>query len=399
MTVGYNLVVADELLRVTDLTETRIWARHLVSSYNDSVTLQDSFTQAEHDLASWILPAGNLILLPGDPRSVNYDIPYTINPDVLPPLLEAAGKLKGFRYIAAGIRKLVNWRDFFDTYNSAPQAEKIKLLSHAGHGSVSVLLANTPRTRNVSAQAVRVTIRRVTGSAALGSDRLQPGTTCKVCDLPASADPEALERHSVRCPNGGQRHFMHSGLVMVLLNVLLEAGVPRSTILFEMRGLRSTDRTRPGDVVALNFFGLDRHLVIDAVVSTVYRNCILQEASTVPGYAAKQAEDRKLLADKNSAAPVSTMHGGDHVFVPFSVEDGGRIGAHGLALLKALAEHAVSSGKFPLHTGYDNATPGMLVSLWVQRWQSSISSWLHVTLSRQLLRMYKPAGFFGLHLN
>ena len=74
---------------------------------------------------------------------------------------------------------------------------------------------------------------------------------------------------------------MHSGLVMVLPNVLLEAGVPKSTILFEMRGLRSTDRTRPGDVVALNFFGLDRHLVIDAVVSTVYRNCILQERRPV----------------------------------------------------------------------------------------------------------------------
>ena len=84
----------------------------------------------------------------------------------------------GFKYIAAGIRKLVNWRDFFDTYNSAPQAEKIKLLSHAGHGSViSVLLANIPRTRNVSAQAARVTIRRVTGSAALGSDRLHSSST------------------------------------------------------------------------------------------------------------------------------------------------------------------------------------------------------------------------------
>ena len=86
------------------------------------------------------------------------------------------------------------------------------------------------------------------------------------------------------------------------------------------------------------------------------------------------------------------------MFVPFSVEDGGRIGAHGLALLKALVELESWKviGKFPFHTGYDNATPSMLVSLlWVQRWQSSISSWLHVTLSRQLLRMYKPTGFLN----
>ena len=81
---------------------------------------------------------------------------------------------------------------------------------------------------------------------------------------------------------------------------------------------------------------------------------------------------------------MSTIHGGDHVLIVlFSLEDGhGRIGAHGLALLKALAEYAVSSGKFPFHTGYDNFTPGMLVSLWLQRWQCSISFWLHVTLSR-----------------
>ena len=63
---------------------------------------------------------------------------------------------------------------------------------------------------------------------------------------------------------------MHSGLVMVLLNVLLEAGVPKSTILFEMRA-GNTDRTRLiGDVVALNVFGLDRHLVIDAVMCLLY---------------------------------------------------------------------------------------------------------------------------------
>ena len=60
-------------------------------------------------------------------------------------------------------------------------------------------------------------------------------------------------------------------------------------------------------------------------MSTVYKKCILNDASIVPGYAAKQAEDRKLPADKNSVAPVSTIHGGDHLFVPFSLEDGGRI--------------------------------------------------------------------------
>ena len=39
-----------------------------------------------------------------------------------------------------------------------------------------------------------------------------------------------------------------------------------------------------------------------------------------------------------SCTPVSSVHGGDHVLVPFSMEDGGRFGALALALLKLLAE-------------------------------------------------------------
>ena len=35
-------------------------------------------------------------------------------------------------------------------------------------------------------------------------------------------------------------------------------------------------------------------LVIDAVVSTVYRNTILWKTSTIPGYVAKLAEDRMI---------------------------------------------------------------------------------------------------------
>ena len=56
------------------------------------------------------------------------------------------------------------------------------------------------------------------------------------------------------------------------------AGVPKSSIVLEKKGLMSyCDHTRPGDIVALDFFGLGRHLVIDAVVSTVYRNTILSK--------------------------------------------------------------------------------------------------------------------------
>ena len=83
----------------------------------------------------------------------------------------------------------------------------------------------------------------------LGKDQLDVGAACPQCDHPAGS-PGSLERHSVRCPNGGQRHYMHAGLVSVIVAILLMAGVPKSSIILEKKGLRSCDHTRPGDIVA-----------------------------------------------------------------------------------------------------------------------------------------------------
>ena len=108
------------------------------------------------------------------------------------------------------------------------------------------------------------------------------------------------------------------------------AGVPKSSIVLEKKGLRSctlaTTLVLETYIEAVDFFGLGRHLaVIDAVVSTVYRNTILSKTSTIPGYVAKLAEEKKFKADEKSPEPVSSKHGGDHVFVPFAMEDGGTL--------------------------------------------------------------------------
>ena len=63
-------------------------------------------------------------------------------------------------------------------------------------------------------------------------------------------------------------------------------------------------------MVALDFFAEGRHLVEDAVMTTAYRNTVLEKVAAVPGYAAKQAEDRKFLAGKSSGQPISAVHGG-----------------------------------------------------------------------------------------
>ena len=72
------------------------------------------------------------------------------------------------------------------------------------------------------------------------------------------------------------------------------------------------------------------------------------------------------------------------------MEDGGTLGAHALALLKQLAEFAVFRGSFCSPDSRAPLTAPMQVSLWVQRWQHRLSTWLHATLSQQLLRMYHP---------
>jgi hypothetical protein len=68
-------------------------------------------------------------------------------------------------------------------------------------------------------------------------------------------------------------------------------------------------------------------------VTTVYRNTILKNASTIPGFVAKQAENRKFTADRASTRPIATIHGGPRILVSFAMENGGRFGAHVHALL------------------------------------------------------------------
>jgi hypothetical protein len=135
---------------------------------------------------------------------------------------------------------------------------------------------------------------------------------------------------------------MHHGLIKTLRGIVEAAGVPKASIVEEARGLRPRDATRPGGIVVLDFAEGGRPLIMDGVVTIVYRNNIISKVAAVPGFAAKQVEDKKLKANADSPRPVAAAHGGRHMLVPFAVEDGGRIGAHGHASLRMLAEYAVA---------------------------------------------------------
>jgi hypothetical protein len=149
--------------------------------------------------------------------------------------------------------------------------------------------------------------------------------------------------------------------------------------------------------VVLDFYALWHHLLLDGVVILVYMNTILRETMEVPGYAAKMVEDMKFYADKASERPVARIHGGLHTLIPFAVEDGGRLGAHAQAFLHSLAKRAVRQGRrsrAQLRDPGGNVSRGdgaTHVSLWIQRWLRHISSfWLHLSLSKQLLRLFRP---------
>jgi hypothetical protein len=48
-----------------------------------------------------------------------------------------------------------------------------------------------------------------------------------------------------------------------------DVGMPDMAVVIEARGLRAADASKPRDVVVLDFFAEGRHLVVDAVVTTV----------------------------------------------------------------------------------------------------------------------------------
>ena len=213
-------------------------------------------------------------------------------------------------------------------------------------------------------------IRRITGSAALGKEQLDTAAVCKQCDHPAGS-PESLERHSTRCANGGQRHYMHADLVALIVIILLLAGVPKSSIVLDKKGIGEASGHRHGPLHSLS----QRHPGPDLLHSWLC--CQDGRGSEV------------LQRQEVFTSGVQQVWGGS-CLCPVCDGGWGTLGAHALALLKQLAEFAVSRGCFSSPDSRAPLTAPMQVSLWMQRWQHRLSTWLHVTLSQQLLRLYHP---------
>ncbi len=84
------------------------------------------------------------------------------------------------------------------------------------------------------------------------------------------------------------------------------------------------------------------------------------------------------------------------MLIPFAMEDGGRIGAHGLAALRMLAEYVVTMGKSPPTSVCARVLlPPEAVAMWMRRWQHKLSIWLHLIMARHVIRYLAPSVAAG----
>ena len=82
--------------------------------------MQASFTVPELHTASLVAPRGNTIQSAGDPSSNALALTPTLYVEVTPTLTEAARAPKGGRFVAAGLRRLQDWRTFLSVLVDAP---------------------------------------------------------------------------------------------------------------------------------------------------------------------------------------------------------------------------------------------------------------------------------------
>jgi hypothetical protein len=126
--------------------------------------LQQSFTPAKRHSADALAPRGNIIYSAGDPSSTVEDLPSTIDNEELPELHASTAAPKGVRYIAARVRKMMDWRKKITLHSRTLARDQLKLLTHDGHGSVTLLQTDIPIGQHTSAEIARMTIRRITGA-------------------------------------------------------------------------------------------------------------------------------------------------------------------------------------------------------------------------------------------
>ena len=83
---------------------------HLMDAHREAVDVQESFTADGLQTALLLAPRGLVIIVSGDPSSIAKDLPPIVGTDVLPAGPLSPGSARGVKHIAAGMRRLSDWR-------------------------------------------------------------------------------------------------------------------------------------------------------------------------------------------------------------------------------------------------------------------------------------------------
>jgi len=155
-------------------------------------------------------------------------------------------------------------------------------------------------------------------------------TACPCCGT--GMDESHIAQHVTQCGVSvvGPMLHVHTALASVVQSICREAG---GAVGMELPGLLDGQR-RPGDVTVIGYAGVSRHLVIDVSVAHVCTTSNQRSAWSTPGASARLVEDSKVRSYRGDCEARG------HRFVPFVVEDGGRVGGQATALLDELAVRA-----------------------------------------------------------
>ena len=203
------------------------------------------------------------------------------------------------------------------------------MLSAGGMGGSAFMVA--PRSR-LSPELHRFAVRRV---CQLPEPLTEGMTACPECGV--EMPEHQIRDHLCRCPRMGDGAgramsmftHVHGVVVRELRDILRECG---AAAFVEMPGIIRDTHERPGDIVAISVGGVGRHWVIDVSVVSVLTDDLVRRGSVglVPGAAARRAEQRKQQHYQ------ARVEGAGHRFIPFVMEEGGRLGQEATSLLEEL---------------------------------------------------------------
>ena len=254
-------------------------------------------------------------------------------------------------------------------------AERARFLSRCGHGGAAFLVADKqPQLHPVPASIYRLATARVLGLPHPAVEL----SSCDRCGLHFASKQLAAD-HFARCPKSGAYMRVHKNLLAVVNTIVDEAGFARDRK-NEVTNLRP-DGTRPADILIANYGGTFRDVIVDVTAPGVIGPARHAHARHVenfiatPGAAARRAECTKFRQDENSSRPLRSVHR----FVPFAVEEFGRLGDHAEAFLFEMAKAATASRSHLLHLPDDSPQMRFFLQQKLKDWRQRISLAINCT--------------------